>query len=66
MYNLYRPGNATLTGARVRVHAKRIPFFKPSKELRGLVDGGGTASTKWRCRKVFISRGADFDTTPTE
>ena len=26
------------TGARVEVPAKRIPFFKPSKELRALVE----------------------------
>jgi integration host factor subunit beta len=26
------------TGARVEVPPKRIPFFKPSKELRALVD----------------------------
>ena len=27
------------TGARVEVPPKRIPFFKPSKELRELLDG---------------------------
>src|ERR1700684_942736 len=30
------------TGARVDVPAKRIPYFKPSKELKDLVNGGAT------------------------
>jgi integration host factor subunit beta len=34
-----RIGRNPKTGARVEVPAKRIPFFKPSKELRELVDG---------------------------
>jgi integration host factor subunit beta len=33
-----RIGRNPKTGARVAVPLKRIPFFKPSKELRELVD----------------------------
>ena len=33
-----RIGRNPKTGARVEVPPKRIPFFKPSKELRELVD----------------------------
>jgi integration host factor subunit beta len=33
-----RIGRNPKTGARVEVPAKRIPFFKPSKEVRELVD----------------------------
>jgi integration host factor subunit beta len=39
-----RVGRNPKTGARVEVPAKRIPFFKPSKELKDLVnDTGGEA-----------------------
>jgi integration host factor subunit beta len=34
-----RIGRNPRTGARVEVPPKRIPFFKPSKELRELLDG---------------------------
>jgi integration host factor subunit beta len=34
-----RIGRNPKTGARVEVPPKRIPFFKPSRELRKLVDG---------------------------
>jgi integration host factor subunit beta len=33
-----RVGRNPKTGARVDVPAKRVPFFKPSKELRDLVN----------------------------
>ena len=33
-----RIGRNPKTGARVEVPAKRIPFFKPSKELRTLIE----------------------------
>ncbi len=33
-----RVGRNPKTGARVEVPAKRVPFFKPSKELRDLVN----------------------------
>lgn len=35
-----RIGRNPKTGARVDVPAKKIPFFKPSKELKDLVNGG--------------------------
>jgi integration host factor subunit beta len=40
-------GRNPKTGARVEVPAKRIPYFKPSKELKDLVNTGGgeTASS---------------------
>src|SRR2546423_14712279 len=34
-----RVGRNPKTGARVEVPAKKIPFFKPSKELKDLVNG---------------------------
>jgi len=34
-----REGRNPKTGARVDVPAKRIPYFKPSKELKDLVNG---------------------------
>ena len=34
-----RVGRNPKTGARVDVLAKRIPFFKPSKELKDIVNG---------------------------
>jgi integration host factor subunit beta len=33
-----RIGRNPKTGAQVEVPPKRIPFFKPGKELRGLID----------------------------
>ena len=39
-----RIGRNPKTGARVDVPAKRIPFFKPSKELKDLVNGPGEAA----------------------
>jgi integration host factor subunit beta len=38
-----RIGRNPKTGARVDVPSKRIPFFKPSKELKDLVNGPGEA-----------------------
>jgi len=35
-----RVGRNPKTGARVEVPAKKIPFFKPSKELKDLVNAG--------------------------
>ncbi|MCU0226444.1 MAG: integration host factor subunit beta [Bryobacterales bacterium] len=35
-----RVGRNPKTGSRVDVPAKRIPYFKPSKELKDLVNGG--------------------------
>jgi len=39
-----RVGRNPKTGARVEVPAKRIPFFKPSKELKDLVNTGDTSA----------------------
>jgi integration host factor subunit beta len=38
-----RVGRNPKTGARVEVPAKRIPYFKPSKELKDLVNGESAA-----------------------
>ncbi len=38
-----RIGRNPKTGTRVDVPAKRIPFFKPSKELKDLVNGSAPA-----------------------
>ena len=39
-----RVGRNPKTGERVEVPAKKIPFFKPSKELKDLVNTGGGQS----------------------
>jgi integration host factor subunit beta len=39
-----RLGRNPKTGARVEVPAKRIPYFKPSKELKDLVNGQSSAA----------------------
>lgn len=39
-----RVGRNPKTGARVDVPAKRIPYFKPSKELKDLVNDGAAGS----------------------
>src|ERR1700675_3078578 len=41
-----RVGRNPKTGARVDVPAKRIPFFKPSKELKDLVNNGSAGSSE--------------------
>ena len=38
-----RTGRNPKTGARVEVPAKKIPYFKPSKELKDLVNSGQPA-----------------------
>ena len=38
-----RIGRNPKTGAKVEVRAKKIPFFKPSKELKDLVNTGAGA-----------------------
>ncbi len=40
-----RIGRNPKTGDRVEVPAKKIPFFKPSKELKDLVNGEAAAAT---------------------
>lgn len=39
-----RIGRNPKTGARVDVPGKRVPFFKPSKDLRDLVNGASAAA----------------------
>jgi len=39
-----RIGRNPKTGDRVEVPAKKIPFFKPSKELKDLVNGDASAA----------------------
>jgi integration host factor subunit beta len=39
-----RIGRNPKSGDRVEVPAKRIPFFKPSKELRDIVNGAASTS----------------------
>jgi len=41
-----RTGRNPKTGASVEVPAKRVPYFKPSKELRDLVNPGEGAGHK--------------------
>jgi integration host factor subunit beta len=40
-----RMGRNPKTGEKVEVPAKRIPFFKPSKELKDFVNNSGAASS---------------------
>src|SRR4029079_13948827 len=41
-----RVGRNPKTGARVEVPSKKVPYFKPSKELKDLINhGGDTAAT---------------------
>src|ERR1700742_1333104 len=40
-----RVGRNPKTGARVEVPAKKIPFFKPSKELKDVVNVGGQSAS---------------------
>ena len=40
-----RVGRNPKTGARVEVPAKRIPYFKPSKELKDLVNNDSAGSS---------------------
>src|ERR1022692_100336 len=47
-----RVGRNPKTGAKVEVPPKRIPFFKPGKELRDLVDGGHTDTAQGRAINV--------------
>lgn len=43
-----RVGRNPKTGAQVQVPPKRIPYFKPSKELKDLVNAGGGRSAAQR------------------
>lgn len=46
-----RIGRNPKTGTRVDVPAKKVPFFKPSKDLRDLVNPRGTAQS---ARKTIL------------
>lgn len=50
-----RTGRNPKTGAKVDVPAKRVPFFKPSKELRDSVNPDGAVKSK------AISKNVDAD-----
>ncbi len=39
-----RVGRNPKTGEKVEVPAKRVPYFKPSKELKDLINDAGTAA----------------------
>ena len=39
-----RVGRNPKTGARVEVAAKKIPYFKPSKDLKDVINHGGAAA----------------------
>jgi len=39
-----RVGRNPKTGEKVEVPAKRVPYFKPSKELKDLINGDGTSA----------------------
>ena len=43
-FGSFRIGRNPKTGERVDVPAKRVPYFKPSKELRDLVNPGEASS----------------------
>src|SRR5271154_4797277 len=47
-----RTGRNPKTGAKVDVAAKRVPFFKPSKELRDSVNPSGAAKAKSADAKI--------------
>ncbi|MGH9597193.1 MAG: HU family DNA-binding protein, partial [Edaphobacter sp.] len=47
-----RTGRNPKTGAKVDVPAKRVPFFKPSKELRDSVNPGGAVKSKPIAKKT--------------
>jgi integration host factor subunit beta len=47
-----RTGRNPKTGAKVDVPAKRVPFFKPSKELRDSVNPNGAVKAKAVAKKA--------------
>jgi len=60
-----RVGRNPKTGSRVEVPSKRIPYFKPSKELRDIVnhatDSGQTVSTASEGATPATSGGTDHN-----
>ncbi len=57
-----RVGRNPKTGTRVEVPSKRIPYFKPSKELKDLVNNSSdeSASRGSRCFGAFRERAAQL------
>jgi integration host factor subunit beta len=53
-----RTGRNPKTGATVAVPAKRVPFFKPSKELRDLVNPGEAQSRQSKSKSAPEARSA--------
>ena len=56
-----RVGRNPKTGEKVEVPAKRVPYFKPSKELKDLINDGAAAAahaTRIAQSVVWISSGA--------
>jgi integration host factor subunit beta len=64
-----RVGRNPKTGSRVEVPSKRIPYFKPSKELRDLVNqsaaAGGTGTRNGGDRSAAPSTEAEPQPTST-
>ena len=70
-----RTGRNPKTGAKVEVPPKKIPFFKPSKELKDHVNGGASAAAdrlpriraplQFRRKADCASRGASAISTVT-
>jgi integration host factor subunit beta len=56
-----RIGRNPKTGEKVDVPAKRVPFFKPSKELRDSVNPSGVKSTAKSSAKTASSVGGSVD-----
>jgi len=50
-----RTGRNPKTGAKVDVPAKRVPFFKPSKELRDSVNPNGAGKATGSAPKIFTT-----------
>ncbi len=58
-----RVGRNPKTGARVEVPAKRIPYFKPSKELKDLVNGDSQGSGERHSarRRAYLIHGVSLE-----
>lgn len=60
-----RVGRNPKTGSRVEVPSKRIPFFKPSKELRDLVNGGSNGTGKANpAETAALNHSSELNGTP--
>ena len=56
-----RVGRNPKTGARVEVPAKRIPYFKPSKELKDLVNEDGRNAGRHYSRRHAHVNGSSLE-----